>query len=723
MSLSATGRDRRKRSSESVFRLEDRDQKDPLVHQRLTARKRLKVTEFTEARTLVARLANRAIGLGFSDVPARVLVYCHSRKDAAKVKDSIDKECRRRKRAKKLPTGYASELLVGERRVYERTELESWLEEHGFLGGADSPPNAPTFLIATSAGEVGVDLDADHLVCDLVAYERMVQRLGRVNRRGGEDRTAIVDVFAVRPILKSNASAAAKNRHESDIQVFQDRLAVLNELPGGEDGRRDASPLAAMKLKLELPNLVSAATSPEPLHPELTRPLLDAWSMTSLEQHAGRPEVAPWLRGWEEDERPQTEVVWREHLPHVRTDTDVMVPATMAAEFFRAAPIHATEKLEAESTRTLDWLLKRALRVGKRNQDHDLAIGGDEVVAIVMNRAGEFVSSLKLNDLQRLAAPAKSMNRNERRSRDRHKKEWKERLLGALLIVDTRICGLCDGLLDEKSEIEVAAADIDQTWKNWREDASKETSRPVVKWRVEDSTVDEDGEGLKLPADSENWRFVRNFETRLNAAGVARRGLAVYKWEDAAETEASRSIQSDPQTLTEHAEQVVVRARELVTRLGLPPRESEAICTAARLHDDGKTAARWQNAMNAPKGGRPYAKTRGGGNWRLLDGYRHEFGSLLAADRATLPDDTRDLILHVIAAHHGNARPVISSAGCDDGPPSLVESKAGEAALRFARLQQQYGPWGLAWRESILRAADQAASRESSRRRRKKKNG
>ena len=81
----------------------------------------------------------------------------------------------------------------------------------------------------------------------------------------------------------------------------------------------------------------------------------------------------------------------------------------------------------------------------------------------------------------------------------------------------------------------------------------------------------------------------------------------------------------------------------------------------------------------------PYAKTSGGGNWRLLEGYRHEFGSLLAAERTDLPDCTRDLILHLIAAHHGNARPLISSEGCEDGPPSLLESRAGEAALRFAR--------------------------------------
>ena len=36
-----------------------------------------------------------------------------------------------------------------------------------------------------------------------------------------------------------------------------------------------------------------------------------------------------------------------------------------------------------------------------------------------------------------------------------------------------------------------------------------------------------------------------------------------------------------------------------------------------------------------------------------------------------------------------------------------------DVALRFARLQKQWGPWGLAWWEVVLRAADQQASREN----------
>ena len=294
MSLSATGRDVGQLPPRSVFRLEDQDRKESVVHQRLTAWKRLKTTELTDARSLVERIANRAIELG-GGAPYRVLVYCDRRAHAVEVKELIDKEGKRRQRAGELTEACESELLVGERRVYERKELEGWLERNGFLGGSETLPAAPTFLVATSAGEVGVDLDADHLVCDLVAYERMVQRLGRVNRRGGEDRTATVDVFAIRPELKANARKADREEHEKALERYRQRLAPLCQLPEGEDDRRDASPSALVELKSNHPALVDAATTPEPLHPELTRPLLDAWAMTSLKRHEGRPEVAPWV--------------------------------------------------------------------------------------------------------------------------------------------------------------------------------------------------------------------------------------------------------------------------------------------------------------------------------------------------------------------------------------------------------------------------------------------
>ena len=718
MSLSATGRDDAPQTSpRAVFALEADDREESEVCRRLRARKRLKVTELDASTNLAESLAERAVDIGCAAPVSRVLVCCDRRRDAVEVKALIDKECRRRHTSGDLADKHVSELLAGERRVRERTALETWLDEHGFLGGARRRPVAPVFLAATSAGEVGVDLNADHMVCDLVAFERMVQRLGRVNRRGGEDRQATIDVLALPPELKDKAPKDAKERAEGEYQARLDALRSLP--PDGDDGRRDASPGAIVEMKAAHPDIVRAATTPAPLYPELTRPLLDAWSMTSLRHHEGRPEVAPWLRGWEDDDEPQTSVVWRRYLPHVRAGGETTVPPAMVAEYFRVAPVHATERLEAASGRVLDWLLKRWGQVARRPEDHPLSIGSHEIAAIVIDRAGEHRAHLALRELRQLAVPARSLDKGDLRQRNRDKAQWKDRNLpGATLVVDFRLCGVRDGMLDEKCDIEAVTADADEDWRGLKDPAADDT-RPLVGFLVEEVDGGEGEEGLALP-DRGEWRHVRTFEISFDDGGVARSGLAVFKWPDDPSDEDSRSVLSAPQSLHEHASQVAEHARALVQRLGLPADEAEALVTAARLHDDGKAAERWQNAMNAPRDdGRPYAKTRGGGNPRLLEGYRHEFGSLLKAEAQDLPDDTRDLILHLIAAHHGNARPTISPAGCEAGPPSALESKAGDAALRFARLQKRYGPWGLAWREAILRAADQSASRAWSKRHRK----
>src|SRR5205823_3348273 len=55
------------------------------------------------------------------------------------------------------------------------------------------------YLVSTSAGEVGVDLDADHLVSDQTTLDALIQRLGRVNRGGGKGRDARVDIVWSRP--------------------------------------------------------------------------------------------------------------------------------------------------------------------------------------------------------------------------------------------------------------------------------------------------------------------------------------------------------------------------------------------------------------------------------------------------------------------------------------------------------------------------------------------
>ncbi len=75
--------------------------------------------------------------------------------------------------------------MTGTVRGHERDLLAKTALFKGFRSDPERPrPKVTKYLVATSAGEVGVDLDADHLVCDLSTLDSMIQRLGRVNRLG-----------------------------------------------------------------------------------------------------------------------------------------------------------------------------------------------------------------------------------------------------------------------------------------------------------------------------------------------------------------------------------------------------------------------------------------------------------------------------------------------------------------------------------------------------------
>jgi CRISPR-associated endonuclease/helicase Cas3 len=175
--------------------------------------------------------------------------------------------------------------------------------------------------------------------------------------------------------------------------------------------------------------------------------------------------------------------------------------------------------------------------------------------------------------------------------------------------------------------------------------------------------------------------------------------------------------------LDEHQRCAERHAHIIGERLGLDGEHLSMLKLAARLHDEGKAAPRWQRAFRAERSAvkagtaGPLAKTDGPIDFALLDGYRHELGSLLKAEAdprlLELRPELRELALHLIAAHHGFARPVISPRSCDVAPPSALRDRVREIALRFALLQARWGPWGLAWWESLLRAADQLASREN----------
>ena len=87
-----------------------------------------------------------------------------------------------------------------------------------------------------------------------------------------------------------------------------------------------------------------------------------------------------------------------------------------------------------------------------------------------------------------------------------------------------------------------------------------------------------------------------------------------------------------------------------------------------------------------------------------LAGYRHELGSI-----ANNPDE-EELVLHLIAAHHGHARPYFGDQSHDVEKFGESQKQIDATPERFARLTDRYGPWGLAYLEAILKAADAEVS-------------
>ena len=707
--LSATpGRD----SGRRPFGLDGDDRANTIVRARLEAHKRLMVETLAPVSDLADALGERAWSLmetaspGAGNPPS-VAVYCDRRADAETVAANLRKHADRDGRERHVI------LFVGGRRVHERQAANAELHAHGLLGDGRAKRAAPVFLVATSAGEVGVDLDADHMVCDVVAWERMVQRLGRVNRSGmGAARVLVIDQG---PREKADEHAAARHQAVRDL---------LDALPPDDAGGRHASPgtLADLAAAQDRRPCIAAATTRPPLYPALTRPLVDAWAMTSLREHAGRPAVAPWLRGWVEDDKPQTAVVWRRYLP-VRfslPNGDVTsARQSQVRAFFAAAPPHTSELLETETWRVAEWLRKRVRkywagtkRETSRAAGDGEAAGGEGMplapltwrapMAFLLDSANRQVGALTLADI------AGSTFRDLLSS-----------LAGKRLVLDARLGGLKAGLLDDSAG--EPPPTIEDNWGsdeggsdgrqgNLRVGSLSEPDR-VSRLHLRETLAAGPGRAC--------WQDVLVVPYGVTPEGAATSWLIVQKRSGEGAGEDARAVAVAAQRLDVHQQWAGEAATRIADGLGLGEADRTMLVAAARHHDDGKAAPRWQRAFSAPSDWcdvGPYAKTAGPVNHLRLNGFRHEFKSVLDAEKNGLEGlDRRDprfeLALHLIAAHHGSARPGIGIDGCDELPPSVAEAGAHAVAVRFARLQRQWGPWGLAWWEALLRAADQAASR------------
>ena len=222
-----------------------------------------------------------------------------------------------------------------------------------------------------------------------------------------------------------------------------------------------------------------------------------------------------------------------------------------------------------------------------------------------------------------------------------------------------------------------------------------------------------------------------------------------------------------PILLERHLCDVEDEARHLCKRLTCDPPEEEAVIAAARWHDVGKAHPAFQGMIRRAFGdpeeaaGRPWAKSprhKGRPRYVLVENgkeverghFRHELASMLAwlEHRSTRTETDADLVAYLILAHHGKLRMRLRSlpgereptdqrlfcrgvwagdclpevAVCDRGhiPPTELKLDLMQLGLgaqgpswtaRTASLLERYGPFRLAWMETLVRLADWRASR------------
>jgi CRISPR-associated endonuclease/helicase Cas3 len=602
---------------------------------RQKAKKALSLVQNVNDTKLAEEIAKLAIDCGKRHPGRAILVFVRKVDDVAKV-------------IKKLPAG-SFEQLTGTLRGLERDGLVKKPIFQRFLPPSNrdkdvTPQPGTVYLVCTSAGEVGVNISADHLVCDLSTFESMAQRFGRVNRFGECPDT---EIHVIHPTKFADDPVDAAR---------EKTLTLLREL------NEDASPAALGKLD---PKARQAAFAPTPTILPTSDILFDAWALTTINKPLvkqnlpGRPHVEPYLHGVATWQPPETHVAWREE---VRLITGDLLAQNDPEELLDQYPLKPHELLRDNSGRVYDRLKKL-----KAPPETSVWIVSDDDT-VEVTTLGELIEA------------------------------GKERIERETVLLPPSAGGLANGFLtsDSPDANDVSGGEHFRNERGeqrrarlWDDDEPPDGMRRIL-------TVDTRPDADEADEEATGRRYWHWFELR---KGGDDEGIKNSKY---------------PVSWQTHTDDVVRNTTPIVAKL--VPEFARLFDLAARWHDLGKKRKLFQTVLGNAKYPDVVLAKSGKKGRRIAEKYRHEFGSLLdtagQAEFKKLPPEQQDLVLHLIAAHHGRGRPHFPTDEAFDPDPKGRDVNAAARAVpqRFAKLQRKYGRWGLAYLESLLRAADYAAS-------------
>ena len=563
--------------------------------------------------------------------------------------------------------GLNCQLWVGRMRPWDLERM--WQDEPGLFDVSGQP--GIDVLVATQTIEVGVDLDLVHMVTELAPASALAQRAGRVNRLGRRDRAWFTVVGPPREApLGKNVLPYRKE------DLLAARTWILDRIDDG-----DLSPLTIGE-KPKAPPAESARRllyqRPEPWDAAL-------WSKTSMRLIV-EPELDLWIR---DDLDPETGTVGL-----VLRDLKDLPDATACETLVSEVPPQDRE--------VYPMTLVTARKVVQRlieGMDHPLGRS-------VLWRDGAILSQWQTIILEDEGG-GKNASRVLRS--------------GDLLILDASVPLLTSGVVT---------------------DAGEERGEPVPHGEL-DGVVDvvTDSDELRRLADLEPDELSDMFpgETVVwppgwdeedEPAWMVRRSSVTP--DDDSDDRSTWSV-SHRVLLADHNAAVAARAEALADGIGIESMPATALTEAGAWHDVGKNDARFQRLLwrGDPNGREALAKSGGRSTslaavrraWAdagLPAGWRHELASAAAYWEQTEPDgverELRDLVTRLVGTSHGRGRPLFDHDPANAGPGHVGALKElvgeGEWESLIARTDRQWGHWGTAYLEALLRAADCMISME-----------
>jgi CRISPR-associated endonuclease/helicase Cas3 len=756
--------------SEDVFSLDDDDRINPILRQRLEAKKPallvgpIKSRKNTEEATEIDD-ADDGSGSGTKYLARRAALAVNQIIEGLKhFKDSdngvqlpaigvvVNRVARAREVFAQLrqqflekPEGGAAEgpipdvvLMIGPARPVDRDDLVEKLKP--IRTGKSRELERPLVLVATQCIEVGVDIDLDALITEAAPVDSLRQRFGRLNR-SGRDIKPYAAIIADRTDISARADDPVYGKA---IKSAWDYLSDWAK--EGKNATVDFGIDSVGKRTTAMPPPDEALTE-KPDAPVLLPAHLDLLSQTAPIP-AADPDVALYLHG--PNRQPDSiTVVWRADIDPASKDQNLIRLLTLV-------PPRSREAIELPAWTVRRWLEGRdksaanVADVPSRDADEEQASGGKPVFRWKGNdERSQWVEPTALRPGDTIIVPASyggvdgfgwNPGRADPASDVAHK--------AAEPFARKRFAvRVAPGLLEQHvSEAVLAATLADVRAENWATvrqallvlDLPLEVNQALA--RLDDARGRQGNSSVAIDFNlyGENERGEPRGLVFFAPFGVEPIGAQKIIGEDgrpnSTEDDSAGSIFDFPLSLDQHSCDVKRKAEELARRAGLPARLVADLKLAGFLHDQGKRDPRFQAWLHfsdplgfdddeknmLAKSGRalpPVAWEKAG----LPDRWRHEALSVRLARtysgiaRASDPD----LVLWLVGSHHGYGRPFFphrdpTERAPDIGPQSLAFDWNGlDWPSLFTRLKARYGVWELARMEAILRLADHRASEEA----------